>query len=106
MLEPGGLQNHSDIVQFSALCSNDRTGVCFVETSVFIYGEANCGGPLDQGVIGVEMKKITVLTGRRDAQDVLERLCSSLVLCGKRFNLLLLSERNYQEEGFYQIVPI
>ncbi len=52
------------------------------------------------------MKKVTVLTGRRDAQDVLERLCASLVLCGKRFNLLLLLGRHTQPEGFYRILLI
>lgn len=106
MLEPRALQNHSDIVQFSAFCGNDRTGVCFVKTSMLIYGQANCRGPLDQRVVGVEMKKVTVLTGRRDAQDVLERLCASLVLCGKRFNLLLLLGRHTQPEGFYRILLI
>lgn len=101
MLESSVLQNHSDIVQFSAFSGDDRTGVCFVETSMLIYGQTNCGGPLDQRVVGVEVKKITVLAGRRDAQDVLERLCASLVLCGKRFNLLLLLERHYLLKGFY-----
>lgn len=87
-LESGSLHDDIDVVKRLALTGDKRASVGFLQDRVFIHGKADASSPLDEGVVGVEVEKVAVLSSRRDAQNILQRLLS---LCAgrKRLNLQL-----------------
>ena len=55
-LEPGSLHDDIDVVDCLTLAGDESTGIGFLEGVVLVNGEPNTGGPLDEGVIGVEVQ--------------------------------------------------
>lgn len=70
-LETRPLHDNIDVVESLALAGNESTGVRLLESGELVYSQADAGGPLDKRVVGVEVEKISVPAGGRDAQDVL-----------------------------------
>lgn len=70
----GALENDIDVVESLALAGNEGTSIGLLEGGVLVHGEADAGGPLDQGVVRVEVEEVSVAASGRDAENVLQRL--------------------------------
>ena len=72
--ETRALHNNVDVVERFALARNQSASIGFLESRLLVHGEANASSPLYQGVVGVEVQEVSVLSGSGNAENILEGL--------------------------------
>jgi hypothetical protein len=68
------LHDDTDVVERLALAGNKSAGVGLLQRGVLKDSQSDTGGPLQQGVTRIEVKKVSVSSSRGDTQNVLQRL--------------------------------
>ncbi len=57
-LEPGSLHDDSNVVQLLSLPGDQGAGVGLLQRRMLVYGQADPGGPLEEGVVRVKMEEV------------------------------------------------
>lgn len=72
--KPSPFHDNINVVDRLSFSGDEGAGIGFLEGVVLVNGETDASRPLHQGMMGIEMQKIAVSTGGRDAQDILQGL--------------------------------